>query len=97
MNVYTPYEIIWTVLKIYLKNCFDLILDFDPLIIYFSILDIGCDVNNYNMQEIAVEINSTILTNHDVWNYAPTDDTVYAKICASTYLYHAGIDGISGN
>ena len=42
------------------------------------------------MQEIIVEINSTVLTDHPVWTDGITNATGYAEICALTNLFHPG-------
>jgi len=97
MNVYTAPDRNRTELELYQKNC-SIAIDGDEgnlgaLIISSSIQDTGRDVNGYDMQEITVEINSTILTDHAVWTDGLTDATGYAEICARTNLFHPGIDG----
>ena len=97
MNVYTAPDRNRTELELYQKNC-SVAIDGDEgnlgaLIISSSIQDTGRDVNGYDMQEITVEINSTILTDHAVWTAGLTDATGYAEICARTNLFHPGIDG----
>ena len=97
MNVDTAPNQNLTKLELYQRNWFAAIENNEgslgALIIFYSILDTGCNVNSDDMQEITVNINSNILIDYPVWTNGITDATGYSKICARTNIFHPCIDG----